>query len=122
MADERGIENLKLVVGFACDFTKQIAEVLEDDKFQWHEAAQFFDEALRIPGVVRSIPEVKKELADLSEEERTELYNHFAEKFDIPNDKVEVFIENAVAWTLATLALVQEFKNLKSETEEPPVE
>lgn len=123
MAEEtRGIDNLKLVVGFACDFTKQVSEVLEDGQFQLSELANFFDEAIRIPGVIKALPEVKKELADMDEAEKVELYNYFAQKFDIPNEKVELFIEHSVAWTLATVALFQEWKNLKTQPEEPPVE
>ena len=72
------------------------------------------DEIATIPGVVKSIPAVKQELSELSLAEREELLNYIVEKFDIPNDKVEAFVEHAVAIAISMVALVEEWKSLKS--------
>jgi len=108
-----GIENLKKLVKFACDFTKQAASSLADG-WQWTDAFAFVDEMASIPGVIKSLPAVKQEIADLSAEERTELFNYLAEEFDIPNDKTEAFIEHSVAFAISALALVEEWKSLKA--------
>lgn len=107
-----GIENLKKLLAFGCAFAAQIASSLADG-FQWTDAFGFVDEAALIPGVVKSIPAVKQELADLSAEERNELNAFLQEKFDIPNDKLESVIEHAIGVGLNILALVEEFKAMK---------
>ena len=108
-----GIENLKKIVAFGCDLTRQINQSLEDG-WQWTDAFSCVDEIATIPGVVKSIPAVKQELSELSLAEREELLNYIVEKFDIPNDKVEAFVEHAVAIAISMVALVEEWKSLKS--------
>lgn len=109
-----GIENLKKLVGFGCDLAKQIASSLSDG-WQWTDAFSFVDEIAAIPGVVKSFPAIKQELTDLSAEERAELHTFVVEKFDIPNDKVEAFIENALGVAINIVALVEQFKSLKKD-------
>ena len=109
-----GIDNLKKIVKFACGFTKQISIALEDGKFQWTESLGFMDEIMEIPGVVKSFPELKQELADLSTNERNELYEYLVAEFDLPNDKTELFVENSLLFAISALALVEQFKALKT--------
>lgn len=105
-----GIENLKKLLKFSCDLTKQISEALADGKFVWSEAFGFFNEVMQIPGIVKAFPDIKKELADLDPAEREDLYNYFAQEFDITNDKIEVFIEHALSLALTMVSLVEEWK------------
>lgn len=114
MADVFGVLNLKKLIKFACDFTRQVATALEDGKFQLMEATGFFDEILQIPGVVKSFPAIKDELKDLSPEERQELYDYLAVEFDIPNDRVEVFVENSILFTISAVVLFEQWKALKN--------
>lgn len=102
-----GIENLKKMVKFACDFTKEVATAMSDGKFQWSEAFGFIDEIMQIPGVVKSWPEVKQEIGELSLEERQALYDYLVTEFDIPNDEVEAKIEASLQWVLNTIALIE---------------
>lgn len=107
-----GIDNLKKVIKFACDFTNQAVKSLEDG-WQWLDAASFLDEMMQVPGVVKALPAVKQELADLSETEKTELHAYLVAEFDIPNDKLEGFIEDAVAFSLSAIGLFEKFKAIK---------
>ena len=109
-----GIENLKKMVKFATDFTEQVADALKDGKFSWTEAFGFVDEVMQIPGVVKSWPAIKQELSELSADERTALHQYVVEEFDIPNDKVEAFVENALGWAINAIALVEMWKALKA--------
>lgn len=104
-----GIENLKKLVGFACGLTKQISTSLKDG-WQWTDALAFIDEVSAIPGAIKSLPAVKQEIADLSEDEKTELHAYIKEEFDIPDDKVELLIEDSITWTMATINLVNRWK------------
>lgn len=113
MEEKFGVENLKKVVSFGCGLTGQIAESLKDG-WQWTDALSFVDEMAAIPGVVKTLPAVKQELSDLSTTEREELHAYIVEKFDIPNDKVEAFVENAIGVALNVLSLVEKWKALKA--------
>lgn len=108
-----GIENLKKLVKFACDFTKQVAEALKDGKFQWTDAFGFIDEAAQLPAVAKSFPAVKQEVSELDENERKELYDYLVSEFDIPNEAVEVLIENSLAFAISAIALFEQWKTLK---------
>lgn len=105
-----GIENVKKLVKFSCDLTKQISEALADGKFVWSEAFGFVNEVMQIPGVVKSFPDIKNELSELTPEERQELNDYFAAEFDIANDKIEAFIEHALSLAISLVALVEEWK------------
>lgn len=104
-----GIENLKKLIKFSCDLTKQIAVAMADGKFVWTEAFGFFNEVTQIPGIVKSFPDIKNELAELDPDERQLLNDYFAAEFDIPDDKVEVFIEHSLSVAIGIVALVEEW-------------
>lgn len=106
MAELLGIENIKKLVGFSCRLTKQINEAGKDG-WQWTDSFGFLDEAVEIPGIAKSFPEIKKELDDLSEAEQVELKAYLQTEFDIPNDAVEVMVENSVMQAVSLVALVQ---------------
>lgn len=108
-----GVANLKKLLKFGFGTTEQIAEALKDGKFTWPEAFGFVDEISEIPGVVKAIPDVMKELSELSEEETTELHEFAKSEFDIPNDAVEEFVEDGLIWAIKTIALVKRFGGLK---------
>lgn len=109
-----GIENIKRLVKFSGDLTKQIATATEDG-FQWTDIFGFVDEAAQLPGLGKAWPLIRAEWKDLTPEERTELQTYFSEEFDIPDDKIELFIENALMNAISLIALVEQFKNLKDE-------
>lgn len=114
-----GIENLKKLIKFGCDLTKQISTSLADG-WSWIDAFGFVDEVAAIPGVVKSFPAIQLELSELSTEERQELYDYLVEEFDIPNDRVEVVLENSIALAIAAVALVEQWKALKNPP--PPIQ
>jgi hypothetical protein len=108
-----GIENIKKLVKFTGDLTKQIAESTSDG-WQWTDLLAFIDDAAAVPGIGKAWPDIKAEFDDLEPEERTELQEYFVQEFDIPNDKVEAFIENALMNAISLIALVEQFKALKT--------
>lgn len=104
-----GIENLKKMVKFGCDLTKQINTSLADG-WQWTDALAFIDEVAAIPGVVKSLPAVKKELSELSGEEKDELTAYIVEQFDIPDDKAESMVEDALTLAITVVVMVDKWK------------
>lgn len=108
-----GIENLKRLILFACDFTKQMATALEDGKFGWQDSFGFIDEVAQIPALAKSFNAIKLELSELSPEERQELYDYLKTEFDIPNDAVEVMIENSLSFAISAIGLFEQWKSIK---------
>jgi len=108
-----GIDNLKKLVKFSLDVTEQIASSLADGKITTMEIFGFLPQLVEIPGVVKSWPNIVAELKDLTPEERLELHAYVVSEFDIPNDKVESFVENALLQAVSLISLVEQFKGLK---------
>ncbi len=111
-----GITNVKKIVKFACDFAKQITESLADG-WQWPDAFAFVDEMTQLPGVAKSLSSAAPEIADLDPLERAELVQYLKTEFDIPNDKVEDLIEDAFAFALSIISLVEKFRAFKNQPE-----
>ena len=109
-----GTENLKKAITLGLDLPKKIAEATADKKVTLGEIINFIPVAGEVIGTVRSWNDIKAELNDLDAEEKEELYAYFADKFDLPNEKVELFVEHALMNLISLVTLVQEFKNLKN--------
>ena len=109
MAELIGIDNLKKLIKFSCDLTKQI-QTSTADGWQWTDALSFVDDVAQVPGIAKSFKAIGQEIADLSETEREELKTYLQEEFDIPNDKLEVVLENSIMQAIALVNLVQAWK------------
>lgn len=116
-----GIENLKKVVKFALDVTKQISDSLSDGKITTLELFNFIPELSQIPGIVTSWPNITAELKELEAAERQQLLDYVKAEFHLPNEKLESFIENALMNVVSLIALVEEFKALKKPAIPPTV-
>lgn len=98
MAEKKkyGIVALKKVTGFAIGLAGQLYEVFEDGVLKWGESLGFLPTLQEIPALIKSFPELPKELGDLDQEEAKELVEFVKETFDIPADEVEKTIEEAL--------------------------
>ncbi len=108
-----GVENLKKAVGFGLNLTEQI-EKAGRDGFTWTDALGFIDEIFQIPGIIASGDEIGRELKDLSEAEKEELISYAVAEFDIPNDKVEAIVEDALKLAFTVVAMVIKWRELKN--------
>lgn len=108
-----GTENLKKLIDLGFAVPKQIAESLTDG-WQITDIFSFTDEALELVRVARSWKDIVAEFKDLDENERIELHTHFAAKFDLPNDQVEEFVEDALMHGVITVRMVERFKDLRN--------
>ena len=102
MYDTHNMEELML---FVCRFVKGIVKTAEDGKFQFIELTNFIGAAQAIPAAIEGLNDIPEEFKDLSEEEQAELVQYVADEFDLDNDVVEEWIEDAfkVALDLAKL-------------------
>lgn len=106
------IENLKKLLRFTLSFTQQLSESLKDG-LQWKDVLSFLDEAMQVPGLVRSWEDVKSELLNLDLAERDALNRWIKETYDIPDDKLEAVTESALMAAISLVSLYSEFKAIR---------
>lgn len=104
-----GIKELKDVLKAAISIGEALA-----DGVQLGDIRALLD----LPAAIEGIKEVPAELADLDEFELEELNVFIQSEFDLPDDEVEKFIEDALTWALSTYKLYIRFQNLNEEPEE----
>lgn len=66
-----------------------------------------------LPAAISGITDVPAELADMDEVEAEELKQFVKDNFDIPDDKLEEFIEEAVATAVQVYKLYVKFQTLR---------
>lgn len=107
-----GIESLKAAVSVAISFPFQAAKTIKN-KFKIWDLLAFADEFKELATVIADRQNIADEFKDLDDAERDELLQYAKDEFDIPDDSVEVFVENALTWVDSTLTLINEAKKLK---------
>lgn len=108
-----GIEKLKSLLKAGLNFAKSATKALEDKKVSFFEAVGLIPEVFAVIGVAKTWTDVQAEIADLDEDEKDEINQFVADEFDIPNEKVELFIEHSLAQIISLNILIYEFKHLK---------
>lgn len=107
-----GIDTLEQAVDLAIAIPFQAAKTVKD-RFQLFDILGFIDELKDLAAVIKNRKQIGLEIKDLSLDERQQLIQRIKDKFDIPNDKLEFFIEKALSWADSTVALIEEVKTLK---------
>lgn len=91
-----GIETLKKAVDFGMKLGTDTGNALEDGKIDWTEYPILLSDLMGAGAVVKSGKDLKDEINELDPDEAADLKSYIAEKFDIPNDKLEAKIEAAI--------------------------
>ena len=96
-----GVEELKKAVTIAIRLGQSITEALEDEKITFLEGASIgIGAGMDAIKVVKNAKQIWNEIQDLQESELAEIRAHVAEKFDIPNDKLEETITETLIFIL----------------------
>jgi hypothetical protein len=91
-----GIKETKEMLEFIAEFVAAVMEAKEDGEITLSDAMSFIT---LIPAGVSALGGtglIMKEAADYSKEEIQALSAVFATKFDIPDDKIEQYVEYAI--------------------------
>lgn len=107
--EKLGVQKLRLAILFALSFSQKIA-VGATDGFDWTDVSALIPDLLQIPAIVQDSAAIVAEFKDLDEAERNELSAEISTTFDIPNDKVELYVEEALKGSLYIVSLVNRFK------------
>ena len=108
-----GIDNLKKLLKAGLDFGKSAAKALGDKKVSFFEAVGLIPEVFALIGVGKTWSDVQAEINDLDDAEKAEINQYVQDEFDIPNQKVEIFIEHSLTQIISLNALIYEFKHIK---------
>lgn len=104
-----GIQNLKKAAAFGLNLAEEIQKAGADG-FTWTDSFGFIDEIAQIPGLLQSGNEIVAEFKDLTDVEKNELVVYLQAEFDIPDDKVEAIVEDALNLALTIVALINKWK------------
>lgn len=107
-----GIDNLKKLLKAGLGFGKSAAKALEDKKVSFFEAVGLIPEVFGLVGIGKTWSEVQAEINDLDQAEKQEINQFVSDEFDVPNDKLEKFIESALMNIISLNALIYEFKHI----------
>ena len=94
-----GTENIKELLDYGFTWVMRIKEVRSEDsaggeKITWTEVIGSIGLITKVPGIIGNAKEAKDEFLDLDDAEVMEMKEYFADKFDIPNDKLEETLED----------------------------
>ena len=72
------------------------ASLADDGKISIGDAPKFFGVVWKAPVAIGGIQNVPKELSDLSEEGKAEVLAYVRQRFDLPDDELELLIEDTL--------------------------
>ena len=102
-----GIENIKEVLLFVCKLTDGFVKSLADGKFNFADALNFYPAAQSFPAAIKDIKQLPAEYKDMDAGEKAQLVAYVQDEFDIPDDKIEEYIERAFALALDLAGFVE---------------
>jgi hypothetical protein len=86
------------------------AAVGDDGKIDLTDFGHFMDFMGTIPAAATGAQNIPGEIAAMTSEQRDKLVEDVKDRFDIPQDRVEAFVERCLDWALSTAKLVEEGK------------
>ena len=94
-----GTENIKELLDYGFTWVMRIKEVKSADspggeKITWTEVIGSVGLITKVPKIIGNAKDAKNEFLDLDDTEVMEMKLYFADKFDIPNDKLEETLED----------------------------
>ena len=102
---EYGIKETKELLEFGFKLQGAIVDAAADGQVNLADAPLFFPPLMASVKAFGGIQGVSAELVNLDEVEKAELLDFVREKFDLPDDKLEMLIEDTIAATLDLVKL-----------------
>lgn len=104
------VKELKEVLGFICALANGIGEAAKDGQVSLGDATHLVPLLYKLPSAANGIDKIPEEAKDLSQDEIDELVKYIKDELDLPQDKVEMAVEEGLDVALKLYALVQKLK------------
>lgn len=104
------MENLKKALNKILTTVEVVASAYEDKKINWAEWVKIGGSAIMWTWIFKNIPAIKEDLANATESGINEMMEQVKADFDIPQDKLEDTIEQALSVLLLFLTMMDGLK------------
>lgn len=108
-----GIEESKELLTFGFDLQDSIIEALKDGKINLMDAPKFLKPLLSSGKAFGGINQVGAEILDLDNREKDELLGFVRQRFDLPDEMLEILIEDTLAEVLDLYKLALRWSSRK---------
>jgi len=92
-----GIDSIKSLIRFSSNLGKAYDTASSDGKIDWKDSTVLIPLIPSAIEVLGSISNLKAQVSDLSSDEKAELVAFVKAEFDLADDKIEGYIEQALA-------------------------
>ena len=111
-----GITQSKELLGFILDLFKAVQDSIADDgRVTFTDVGRFVNVAFGAPIAFGGIQDIPGEWADLDDDEKYELVDFCARKFDLRNDGLEELVERTFATVLNLADLGRDWGALRTQ-------
>lgn len=103
-------KELKEALKFICALANTIGEVAKDGEISLGDATHLIPLLYKLPSAVDGMAEIPAEVKELSGEDLAELGQMVKDELDLPQDKVEIAVEDGIDIALKLYALAKKLK------------
>ena len=107
---EKGTKELGEVLKFVCALASSVGEAAKDGEMSLGDAAHLIPLLYKLPAAAEGMGEIPAEAKDLSQDEIDALIKMIKEELDLPQDKIEMAVEDALDICLKLYVLVQKLR------------
>lgn len=104
------MKNTYEALDFMCSLANAIGASLEDGKIGFTDLAELYKPLSKIQLALEGLGEIRKELEGASPDDFAKIKIYILDRFDLPQENIEVFIENLIAGALALVSAVRAIK------------
>lgn len=109
-----GITETKELLDFGFDLQEAISSSLSDGKITLADAPTFFSTLMGSATAFGGIQKVTGELLDMDDTEKEELLSHVRSRFDLPDDVLEILIEDTIGSIMGLYQIALRWANRKN--------
>ena len=110
MAGTYGTEHVIKVISFGTELGDAIKDSLADDgKITGLEYVKIVKKAVPVVAIVKNIKGFLNELGELDADDKATILAHFKEKFDLPDDEVEMKVEKGFKLAMDLVEYITSF-------------
>jgi hypothetical protein len=104
------MKNTYEALDFMCALANAIGDSLEDGKIGVADLVNLYAPMSKIQLALEDIAEIRTELQESSADDLKKIEAYVLERFDIPQDKIEVFVEGLMGGAMALVGAVRSLK------------